>query len=82
MKVGFGATFSSTGKFSSLTFSDPEDDAASDALYCKAISPITTALVICVCVKVALTVSTTDALRPGWCIGAWEIVGWATLLKE
>ena len=65
MKEGFGATFSSTGKFSSRMFSDPDEDVVPLGLCCKASSPMTTALTTSVFSKVALTVSTIDALSPG-----------------
>ena len=65
INVGFGATFSRTGKFSSRMFSDPDEDVVSLELCCKASSPMTTALTTSSFSNVALTVSTMDALRPG-----------------
>ena len=68
MKVGFGATFSRTAKFSSLRLAELELVADSLGLFASASSPTTTALVAAPWANDALTVSTKDAFRPGWCI--------------
>ena len=65
MKVGFGATFSRTGKLSSRILSDPDEDVVSLGLCCNASSPMTTALTTSLFSNVALTVSAIDALSPG-----------------
>lgn len=81
-KVGFGATFSRTGKFSSRMFSDLLLDADSEALCASATSPMTTLLVTCPAENHALTVSTTEALSPASAISGCFAAAWMTLVAE
>ena len=82
MKLGFGATFSRTGKFSSLMLCEAWVE-VSLAVYESASSPMTMALDTRPCANHALTVSTTEAFKPGWYISGCLIgVLFAILLRE
>ena len=65
MKLGFGATFSRTGKFSRRMAAVPAREDDEVALCASASSPTTTAFVTWPWANHVLTVSMIDALRPG-----------------
>ena len=82
MKLGFGATFSRTGKFSSLMFSGPEAWELSPGLCANASSPMTTDFVTWPSENHALTVSTTEAFSPGRVISGCLMPTGIRLLRE
>lgn len=82
MNVGLGATFSRTGKLSSLMLSDLETGCPPAGLCAKAISPTTIARVTWLCEKDALTVSMTDAFSPCSCISGCRKSVLVRLLSE
>ena len=83
MKAGFGATFSSTWKFSRRMCSVPNGPAEmSTGLKASATCPITMALVTLPCSNHALTVSTSEAFRPGSCRSGCLTVALAELLRD